>query len=587
MYAKPASLLAIALVAASRIAPAAPPPLIIVNSTADTIANDGFCTLREAIHSATQNVVSGNMPGECAAGTASPAVDTITFGIPGTDAGCSGGICTIALSSPLPDITEPVFINGYSQANASANSLAVGDNAAIRIRIDASGMSGTPLNLAGGSDLSTVNGLSIVKPGGDANNLSYLMAISSSGNTVAGNFIGVEPDGTTVSTNHVIFAALRVAASSNTIGGTAPAARNLIADINLGNSHALDMDGGTSNLVEGNYFDLDATGTVAIGSAVIAVNVATGGNTIGGSAAGAGNVIGTWGTVGLQFAWGAPASAVVAKGNRIGTDATGTVPLAVGTYGIFVGNTNGSVTIGGGAAGEGNVIRGAQNHLRVFGNAALGNTFTIQGNHFGLCADGASPSATSGINIDNSNVAGLIGGTTAGERNEITCSGTNGVSIATAIDWAILGNSIHDNGFGISLAGTDGISPPTPNDTNDADTGPNNRQNYPVLNPGMVGPKTTVAVSGSLNSEANKTYRLEFFANAGCDKSGHGQGKIFVGTTDVTTNPNGVAFGPLALTTPIDRHVITATATDPDGNTSEFSDCSGDDTIFTDGLEGD
>jgi hypothetical protein len=102
----------------------------------------------------------------------------------------------------------------------------------------------------------------------------------------------------------------------------------------------------------------------------------------------------------------------------------------------------------------------------------------------------------------------------------------------------------------------------------------------------VVGPKTTVHVSGSLNSEANKTYRLEFFANAGCDKSGHGQGKIFVDSINVTTNPNDIAFGPLALTTPIDRHVITATATDPNGNTSEFSDCSTDDTIFSDSLEG-
>jgi hypothetical protein len=54
----------------------------------------------------------------------------------------------------------------------------------------------------------------------------------------------------------------------------------------------------------------------------------------------------------------------------------------------------------------------------------------------------------------------------------------------------------------------------------------------------------------------------------------------------VTTNPNDITFGPISLTTPIDRHVITATATDPAGNTSEFSDCSTDDTIFSDSFEG-
>jgi hypothetical protein len=55
---------------------------------------------------------------------------------------------------------------------------------------------------------------------------------------------------------------------------------------------------------------------------------------------------------------------------------------------------------------------------------------------------------------------------------------------------------------------------------------------------------------------------------------------------DVTTNLNDVTFEPISLTTPVDRHVVTATETDPDGNTSEFSDCSMDDTIFGDGFEG-
>jgi hypothetical protein len=129
-----------------------------------------------------------------------------------------------------------------------------------------------------------------------------------------------------------------------------------------------------------------------------------------------------------------------------------------------------------------------------------------------------------------------------------------------------------------------------PNDTDDADTGANNRQNYPVLSNDIILSKTSMHISGSLNSEASKTYRIEFFANAGCDASGHGQGKIFLPLAvplDVTTSPNDVAFGPIALTVPVDRHVITATATDPDGNTSEFSECSQEDTIFSDYFEGD
>ena len=590
MNAKTASLLVLALIASSGLARATPPPAIVVNSTSDATDNDGACTLREAIIAANMNQPSSDSTNGCIAGIVSPAVDTIAFDIPGTDAGCSGGppkICTIALLSPLPDIVEPVAIEGYSQPSATANTLAIGDNAVILIRIDASGMSGTPLNLAPGSGGSTVRGLSMVKSGGDTNNLGYLVTLSSNGNLVAGNFIGVEPDGTTVSTNHIIFASLRVASSNNTIGGTAPASRNLVALTNQGNSHAMDMDAGTANLVEGNYFDLDATGTTAIGDAVIAVNVATGGNTIGGSAAGAGNVIGAWSAAGLQFGFNS-AGGGIAQGNLIGTDATGTVALPTGLYGVVIGGSNGTVTIGGSAAGAGNLIRGGANGIFVFGNPSGGNP-VIQGNHIGISLDGTVPlpSGASGINVNTSNSGGLIGGMAPGEGNVIASNGTNGVTVAFAAGWAILGNSIYGNGFGISLAASDSIVPPTPNDLDDPDTGPNNRQNYPVLGAGVVGPKTIVHVSGSLNSEVNKTYRLEFFANAGCDTSGHGQGKIFVGTTDVTTNPNDVAFGPLALTTPIHRHVITATATDPAGNTSEFSDCSNDDTIFTDGLEDD
>ncbi|MDL2718860.1 MAG: CSLREA domain-containing protein, partial [Acidobacteriota bacterium] len=54
---------------------------ITVNSTADTSANDGVCTLREAITAANTNTASGAAAGECAAGAAG--LDTIAFAIPG------------------------------------------------------------------------------------------------------------------------------------------------------------------------------------------------------------------------------------------------------------------------------------------------------------------------------------------------------------------------------------------------------------------------------------------------------------------------------------------------------------------------
>lgn len=605
MQTKTVSLLLPAIAAVSGFAPVltATASTITVNSTLDTIANDGACTLREAIIAANTNAASSDTSNGCAAGDAP--VDTIAFHIPDADSGCTGAapkVCTITITSAtpsctacLPDITAPVLIDGYTQPNASANTLAIGDDATILIRINASNVTGaSALHLAGGSTGSTVRGLSIVKAGGDADNLGYLLTINSGSinNTIAGNFIGVEPDGATVSTNHVVFAALEIANSGgNTIGGAASAARNLIAT-GAGNGIAVNIESNSAtNVVQGNYVDLDAAGSQGIGNASIGINIAAGGNTVGGSGAGEGNVIGTWGTVGLQFAFGGAGGAVSGKGNLIGTDATGTVALAAGAYGVFIGGSTDTVTVGGSAAGEGNLIHGTVNGIWVNGDAAVGKTPKIQGNHINVSLDGSVPfpSVASGI-VVSAGLGGTIGGEGPGEGNVITASGANAITVSFAKDWSFLGNSMYNNGFGISLGSADVKAQPVPNDTDDADTGPNNRQNYPVLSGDVLLSKTSMHISGSLNSEASKTYRIEFFANAGCDLTGHGQGKIFLPLAvplDVTTSPNDVAFGPISLTTPKDRHVITATATDPDGNTSEFSDCSQEDTIFSDGVDGD
>jgi len=205
MQTKTVSLLLPAIAAVSGFAPAvtATAATITVNSTLDTtVNNDGKCTLREAIIAANTNAASGNTSGECAAGEGGAVVDTIAFHIPDADSGCDSStskICTIALTSAMEPVTAPVVIDGYSQPNASANGQTVGDDAAILIRIDASNVSGgSAMELTYGSDGSTVQGLSIVKSGG-VSNVGYLMKVISNNTTVAGNFIGVEPDGATVS----------------------------------------------------------------------------------------------------------------------------------------------------------------------------------------------------------------------------------------------------------------------------------------------------------------------------------------------------------------------------------------------------
>jgi hypothetical protein len=81
-------------------------------------------------------------------------------------------------------------------------------------------------------------------------------------------------------------------------------------------------------------------------------------------------------------------------------------------------------------------------------------------------------------------------------------------------------------------------------------------------------------VTGSLNSTPNTTFTLQFFSNASCDPSGHGEGKTLLGFTAVTTNRSGtVRFRATLPGVTAAGQVVTATATDPANNTSEFSAC--------------
>jgi hypothetical protein len=120
-------------------------------------------------------------------------------------------------------------------------------------------------------------------------------------------------------------------------------------------------------------------------------------------------------------------------------------------------------------------------------------------------------------------------------------------------------------GLGIDLS-PEGV---TPNDERDPDTGANDAQNFPVLNSA-----TNTTVEGTLSSTANTTFILEFFSNTACDPSGHGEGEMFIGSTMVMTGLDGTAsFMATFSTRAPSNRFITATATDPNGNTSEFSPC--------------
>ena len=117
----------------------------------------------------------------------------------------------------------------------------------------------------------------------------------------------------------------------------------------------------------------------------------------------------------------------------------------------------------------------------------------------------------------------------------------------------------------------------TPNDPKDADLGPNRLQNFPIISRATAVSSVTTYVRYTLSSEPSRTYRLEFFAGPQPDPSGNGEGKTYLGTTQVMTNAAGAATGSMNLPGGIAAgSYVTATATPMGGgasagSTSEFS----------------
>jgi CSLREA domain-containing protein len=263
--------------------------------------------------------------------------------------------------------------------------------------------------------------------------------------------------------------------------------------------------------------------------------------------------------------------------------------------------TGSDTTVGGTAANTGNAISSGRDsaiHFTGDGNTAEGNSVTGpvridgSGNTVGGSTSGASNLLTDGgitiVGDQNeargnsiSAVAGALGVNVSGNSNQVLANTIDlpagpGVRVGSGTGNEILSNII-PTGVGIRLGNG------TTNDPGDVDTGPNDLQNYPVLSQVRSGGPTT-AVVGTLSSEPNKTYNLEFFSAAFTNPQTHcsgpastsdqGGAERVLGSQSVTTDAGGNASftATLPTTTPVGDWV-TATATDPDGNTSEFALC--------------
>jgi len=490
---------------------------------------------------------------------ATAGTDTINFSIPGS------GVHTISPDANLPPITEAVLIDGYSQPgnggpNAHANTLAVGDDAVLLIQLDGP-LLNFVLRLSSSSSGSTVKGLVI-------SHCEEPFLIETTGNTIAGNFVGTDATGTMLLSN-VIGNMIDVRASGNTIGGTAPADRNIVAGGGVGVSVG---QGVPNTVIQGNYIGVDVSGNVALPAASEGISINGSGNTIGGSAAGAGNVIVANGAdnIGLRFGVNN-----LVQGNLIGTNAAGTAALG-GLIGIKAeSNANSAMILG-------NLISGV--NIGIFVSNGSSN-WTIRGNKIGTDITGTLPipNSAQGIVCLDSGSSINVGGTGAGEGNIIAFNASDGIRVNAAVTVSIRGNSIFSNvRLGIDLLGSfDPASGVTSNDACDVDPGSNNLQNFPTIT-SAVKSGSNLLIEGSLNSTASSTFTLDFYANDTCDGSGNGEGKTYLGSATVMTGANCIAdftgANHITLTPPsqvTSGERVTATATDANGNTSEFSSCSG------------
>ena len=502
----------------------------------------------------------------------------ITFNIPASDPNCGAvtGVCTISLLSALPAVRNSVVIDGYTQAGATANTNPpnLGTNASLRVEISALATVGTSISL--GVSGGAVRGLIL-------NRRLGIDLGGTGGHTVEGNFIGTNADGSAGFADGGNGVAVVTNSHNNMIGGTTPAARNLISGKGTGILISSSSTPILGTQILGNLIGTNAAGTAAIANDIAIAFVQSGGkNTvIGGNTAAARNLISgnASGISDESFIIGTSSNNTI-TGNYIGVDVTGTTALGNVQFGISTSSRGG--VIGGSAPGAGNVIAASGTIANVW---IQSRDIVVQGNWIGTGVSGTSapagfvPSAfrVAGIYVTgNTAVTGSqIGGTAVGAGNLIAFNTGYGVLLSDQVGngHSILGNSIFSNAqlginlYSLSNENSFGV---TLNDTGDGDFGVNGQQNFPVLTTAT----TAGNVQGTLNSIASAAYRLEFFANAVCDASGYGEGKTFIGFQAVATDSSGNAsFNATFAALPVGQSVVTATATDSGGSTSEFSQC--------------
>ena len=461
-------------------------------------------------------------------------------------AGASGSNTQIVIRDNVVSGNALSGIVVESSLNNTIQSNKIGTNisgTAVLANLNSQGifLDGSSNNTIGGSSDPLRNIIS-----GNQGHGIYIFGSSSHDNSVSGNFIGTDSSGTLALPNQLGGVILASKPAQNTIVG------NLIA----GNtSNGIDVAGSNNNQIVANRIGTKVNGTQALANSGQGINVATGST---GNYFGSNLVSGNAG-VGIQVS-GAPTNTL--EGNYIGTNITGTAALPNGSDGILLksGASNNLIRLNYVAGNLGNGV-----------SIDSANTNQIFRNRIGLGVGSvALGNQAAGVLIVNS-ANNKIGDLT--QPPNFIAYNTKGIWVnnPTSVGNQIAVNSIYSNtGLGIDLSPT-GV---TPNDVGDADSGPNNLQNYPVLTSAVSSGVSTV-VTGSLNSTPSTPFIIEFFSNAAVDVDGICEGATIQALVYVTTTASGdVSFSTTLPSIVPTGYKLSATARNLNtADTSEFSTC--------------
>ena len=391
------------------------PPAVPLTNVVTTTADTGPGSLRAAIYYATDH-----------SGTA------LRFNIPTSDPGYSNGVFNIHLTGMLPPlVANGMVIDGSTQPGFTKRPLIVVDASQI---VPETFTSDTFLIYSSSNQLKNIS-----LTGYDWNGITLIYA-DATNNTIAGCWLGVDATGTHAAPNAYQGIYLGSGASGNIVGGTNALARNVLS----GNSQYgvfITDPNTTGNVVLGNFIGTDASGSnaVANGKSGVIISGGAGGNIIGGTNLGAGNVLSGNTEFGVYLT---NTAGNVISGNYLGVNVTGNAALPNQKSGValYGGTQN---LIGGTVTGAGNVLSGNVEYGVDIRNAvSVGNW--IRGNLIGLDASGTNvmPNALAGVLLFSGAQSNTIGGTVAAARNVLSGNAEYGVIVESASGNVIQGNYI-------------------------------------------------------------------------------------------------------------------------------------------------